>query len=145
MKGRTNEADGRMLTWVETQKKLKWRQALRIATQSQERWTRKAAEWKPALHNSTKTQRRAGRPARRWGDDLNDFVKDEATEATQSNDLKNDTRFLAPVKNAEDWKKKDNTPNTPSTTSVSVPNTPHQQQHYDAVKTKSSSSYSHVV
>ena len=35
--------------WIETQKKLKWRQALRIATQSKERRTRKAAEWNPGL------------------------------------------------------------------------------------------------
>ena len=38
--------------WVETQKKLKWRQALRIATQSPDRWTRKAAEWNLGLINS---------------------------------------------------------------------------------------------
>ena len=39
IKGSTKETDGKMLTyniinWIETQKKLKWRQALRIATQS---------------------------------------------------------------------------------------------------------------
>ena len=41
------EADEKMLifnitNWVETQKKLKWRQALRIAAQSSDRWTRKS-------------------------------------------------------------------------------------------------------
>ena len=71
--------------WVETQKNLKWRQALRIATQNPDRWTRKAAEWNPVLTIPTKTRRRAGRPAKRWEDDLNGFVKDEETEATQSN------------------------------------------------------------
>ena len=58
-----------------------------VATQSPVRWTRKAAEWNPGSTRSTKTQRRAGRPAKRWEDDLNEFVKDEETEATQSNDL----------------------------------------------------------
>ena len=76
-------------TWVETQKKLKLRQTLRIPTQSQERWTRKAAEWDPGLINPSTTQRRAGRPAKRWEDDWNEIVKDEETEATQSKDLKN--------------------------------------------------------
>ena len=48
----------------------------------------KNAEWNPGLIISTKTHRRAEQPAKRWEDDLNEFVKDEETEATQSNDLK---------------------------------------------------------
>ena len=69
----TEEADEKMLTynitnWVETQKKPKWRQAHRIATQNQEIWTRKAAEWNSGLIISTRTQRRAGRPAKSWDD-----------------------------------------------------------------------------
>ena len=96
VKRSTREADEKMLTygitnWTETQKKLKWRHALRIATQSKERWTRKASEWNPRLNKSTNTPRRAGRPAKRQ--DLNDFVKNEATEPTQSDDLKNDTTW----------------------------------------------------
>ena len=64
--------------WVETQKKKsKCRQALRIATQSQERWTRRGAEWNPGLVISTRTQRKAERPAKRWEDDVNEFVRDE--------------------------------------------------------------------
>ena len=107
----TREADEKMMThetvnWVETQKKLKWRQALRKATQSQERWTKKAAEWNAGLNKSTKTQKRAGRPAKRWEDDLNDFVKDEATEAIQSNGLKNDTAWFPAATNADDWKER---------------------------------------
>ena len=55
----TGEAGEQMLThnitnWVETQKKLKWRHALRIATPNPDRWTRKAAEWNPGLIISTK-------------------------------------------------------------------------------------------
>ena len=70
------EADAKMLTcnitnWYETQKKLKWRQAVRIATQSPDRWTRNSAEWNPGLTISTKTQGEHGE------DDLNEFVKDE--------------------------------------------------------------------
>ena len=87
----TKEAD-------ETKKKLKWRQALRIATQNPDRWTTKAAEWNPKLIISTKTQRRAGRPAKRWEDHLNDIVKDEETEATQSNDPKNNSTRLVTAK-----------------------------------------------
>ena len=45
------------------------------------------AEWNPGLVISMKTQRRAGKLTRRWKDDSNEFVKDEGTEATQSNDL----------------------------------------------------------
>ena len=55
----TEEADEQMLTynntnWVETQRKLKCREALRIATPNPDRWTRKAAEWNPGLIISTK-------------------------------------------------------------------------------------------
>ena len=58
----TKEADEKMLTcnitnWVETEK-LKRRQALRMATQSHDRWTREAAEWNPGLFISTKTQKK---------------------------------------------------------------------------------------
>ena len=44
--------------WVETWKKLKWREALRLATQSPDRWTRRAAEWNPGPVMSRITQRR---------------------------------------------------------------------------------------
>ena len=55
---------------VGTHKNLKRRQALRIATQSPDRWTRRAADWNPGLIISTRTQREAGRPAKIWEDDL---------------------------------------------------------------------------
>ena len=117
----TKEADEQMLTynitnWAEAQKQLNWRQALGIATQSQERWTRKATEWNPGLVIPTRTQRRAGRPAKRWEDDSNEFVKDEYTEATQSNDLKKMIHSLLLQKTSTNGKReKDNTPNTLST------------------------------
>ena len=93
--------------WVDTQKILKWRQALRIATQNRDRRTRKAAEWNPRLIISTKTQKRAGRPAQRWEDDLNDSVKGEETEATHSNELENNDTWLITAKNIYEWEKKE--------------------------------------
>ena len=45
--------------------------------------------------------------AKRWKGDLNDFVKDEATEATQSNDLKNKTTWFVTAKNVYEWEKKE--------------------------------------
>ena len=35
----------------------------------------------------------------RWGDDLNDFVIDEETEATQSNDVNNNNTWLVTAMN----------------------------------------------
>ena len=55
--------------------------------------------------NRQRSKGEAGRPTKRWEDDLNDFVKDKATEVTQSNDLKNDTTWLAAAINTDDWKK----------------------------------------
>ena len=55
IKRRTKEAaDEKLLTcnitnWIETQKKLRWREALRIAAQNPGRFTRKAPEWNPGL------------------------------------------------------------------------------------------------
>ena len=31
--------------WIKTQRRVKWRQATTIASQKEERWTRRAAEW----------------------------------------------------------------------------------------------------
>ena len=78
MKRNSREADEKKLTynitnWVGTQKKLKWRHAMPLATQNQERWTRRAPEWNPGLIISTRPQRKAGRPSKRWEDDLNEF------------------------------------------------------------------------
>ena len=86
---------------IQKKLKLKWRYALRNATQSKQRWTRKAAEWNPGLDKSTNAQRRARILAKRWEDDLNDFVKAEATETAQSNDLKNDTTWFQAATNAD--------------------------------------------
>ena len=100
--------------------------------------------------NSTNQQRparRADRPAKRWEDDLNDFVKDETSEATQSNDLNNDTTWLAAAKKTRTTGKerKTHTLNTLSMTEVYVPRTRRQQQHHDVIQTQSSSSNSNVV
>ena len=74
--------------WIETQRNLKWRQAMHC----EERWARRAAERNPGLMISTRTQGKATRRTRRWEDDLNEFVKEERTETTQSNDLRNSKR-----------------------------------------------------
>ena len=68
----TEEAHEQMLTynitsWVETQKKLKWRQALRIATPNPDRWTRKAAEWNPRLIISTKDSMESRKTSQEMG------------------------------------------------------------------------------
>ena len=80
---------------------------MRIATQSEERWTRRAAEWNPGLMISERTQQKAGRLTKKWEDDLNEIVKEEeeATETTQSNDLKNKNTFLIAARNVNEWKK----------------------------------------
>ena len=54
------EADEKMQTCnitnsIETQKKLKWPQAMRLATQRDERWTRRLAEWNTGLIISERT------------------------------------------------------------------------------------------
>ena len=66
------------------------------------------SEWNQRIIISTKTQRRAGRLAKRWEDNLNDFVIDEVTEATHSNDLKNNnTWVVTAMNNIHEWEKKE--------------------------------------
>ena len=55
----------------------------------------------------TRSQRKAGRPAKRWEGDLNDFVKDEETQTTQSNDLKNNNTWLSAAKKIYGWETKE--------------------------------------
>ena len=52
--------------WKLTQRKMKWRLAMRIATSQKERWLIKAAEWNPELSSKYRTNRSIGRPRKRW-------------------------------------------------------------------------------
>ena len=87
IKRSTNEAVEKMENekircWNMTQRKMKWRLAMRIATSPSERWLIKAAEWNPELSSKYRTNRSIGRPRKRWRDDINEFLKqvDNETE-----------------------------------------------------------------
>ena len=47
--------------WKMTQRKMKWRLAMGIATSPNERWLIKAAEWNPELSSKYRTNRSSGR------------------------------------------------------------------------------------
>ena len=73
--------------WKMTQRKMKWRLAMRIATSPNDRWLIKAAEWNPELSSKYRTNRSIGRPRKRWEDDINEFLKqieDETENLTES-------------------------------------------------------------
>ena len=92
IKRSTNEAMEKMENekircWKMTQRKMKWRLAMRIATSPNERWLIKAAEWNPELSSKYRTNRSIGRPRKRWEDDINEFLKqieDETENLTES-------------------------------------------------------------
>ena len=72
--------------WKLTQRKMKWRLALGIATSQKERWLLKAAEWNPEPNSKYRTNRSIGRPRTRWEDDINEFLKqieDETENLTE--------------------------------------------------------------
>ena len=91
IKRSTNEAmeqmeNEKIRCWM-TQRKMKWRLAMRIATSPNERWLIKAAEWNPELSSTYRTNRSFGRPRKRWEDDINEFLKqieDETENLTES-------------------------------------------------------------
>ena len=73
--------------WKLTQRKVKWRLAMRIATSQKERWLIKAAEWNPELSSKYRTNRSIGRPRKRWEDDINEFrkqIEDETENLTEN-------------------------------------------------------------
>ena len=59
--------------WIETHRRLKWRLAVRIASEPDERWTEKAAEWN-SLSIKHQTYRPVGRPKKRWEDEINELI-----------------------------------------------------------------------
>ena len=74
IKRSTNEATEKMeyekiRCWKMTQRKMKWRLAMRIATSPNERWLIKAAEWNPELSSKYRTNKSIGRPRKRWEDE----------------------------------------------------------------------------
>ena len=80
--------------WKMTQRKMKWRLAMRIATSPSERWLTKAAEWNPELSSKYRTNRSIGRPRKRWEDDINEFLKqveEETENLTESSNQINKT------------------------------------------------------
>ena len=80
--------------WKLTQRKMKWKLAMRIATSQKERWLIKAAEWNPELSSKYRTNRSIDRPSKRWEDDINEFLKqieDETENLTESSNQINKT------------------------------------------------------
>ena len=90
-----------------THKKMKWRLALRIASQPETRWSKKAAKWNPCLGSGCKASRAMGRPRKRWEDDMNQFRKPEETEETKGNDLKNKDTWMRGAQDQLRWKEMD--------------------------------------
>ena len=80
IKRSTNEAMEKMeyekiTCWKTTQRNMKWRLVMRIATSPSERWLTKAAEWNPELSSKYRTNRSIGRPRKRWEDDISEFLE----------------------------------------------------------------------
>ena len=69
-----------VLCWIGTQRKLKWRLAMRLASHTEARWTKQAARRSPDLSFTTRTNRSVGRPRKRWEDDIIQFVRTDETE-----------------------------------------------------------------
>ena len=98
--------------WIEIQRKMKWRLAVRIASHPEERWTKEAATWNPGPRIKAKASRRVGRPRKIWKDDINQFVKPDETEETRESDLKNNDTWIRAGKDKKDGKKLKKTTST---------------------------------
>ena len=90
--------------WKMTQRKMKWRLAMRIATSPSERWLIKAAEWNPELSSKYRTNSYIGRPRKRWEDDINEFLKQTEDETENLTESSNQSTKLGSTqqKTAED-------------------------------------------
>ena len=83
--------------WIETQRKMGWRLAVRIASQSETRWMKKAATWNPGLNIGAKACIRVGRP-KTCEDDINEFLKPEEMVETRGNDIKDNDTWIKAAK-----------------------------------------------
>ena len=63
--------------WLTTQRRRKFKWAMKVATCNSDRWASRATTWQPNLqHKAAATAARsAGRPRTRWDDDLNSFSR----------------------------------------------------------------------
>ena len=66
----------------------------RIASLSDERWTKKAAKWNPGL--SIKYQTQTSGKTKKWENEINEFFKPDETERTNT--------WIKVAKNRERWK-----------------------------------------
>ena len=83
--------------------------------------------WQYGLFFQRERVRKAERPTKRWEDDLNEFVKEEETGTTQSNDLKTIRHGSLPQEMSTNGKRKKNktpskvlTNDEPNTSSTNV-------------------------
>ena len=110
IKRSTNEAMEKMENekircWNISQRKMKWRLTMRIATSQKERWLIKAAEWNPELSSKYRTNRSIARPRKRWEDDINEFLKqieDETENLTESSNHIN-KNWISTAKDRGRW------------------------------------------
>lgn len=97
----------RIRCWNKTNRKMKWKLALRIATSPSERWLKKAAEWNPELSSRYRTNRAIGRPKKRWEDDINDFLKQNLEEKENGEPLErksqNNNIWINIAKDRKEW------------------------------------------
>ena len=110
IKRSTNEAMEKMENekircWKMTQRKMKWRLSMRIATSPNERWLIKAAEWNPELSSKYRTNRSIGRPRKRWEDDINEFLKqvEEETENLTESSNHTNKNWIKTAKDRGRW------------------------------------------
>ena len=80
IKRSTNEAmkkieNEKVRCWNMTQRKIKWRLAMRIALSPSERWLIKGAEWNPELSSKHRNQQSKRKTKKKWEDDINEFLK----------------------------------------------------------------------
>ena len=63
--------------WLTTQRRRKFKWALKVATCNSDRWASRATTWQPNLQRkaAATAARSAGRPRTRWDDDLNSFSR----------------------------------------------------------------------
>ena len=85
---------------------MKWKQAMRVASLAEERWSRKVAEWNPGLETSIRTNRSVGRPRKGWEDEINGFLEGEKKEKKKRNDLKNNDQVDSSNKKSRNMEKK---------------------------------------
>jgi hypothetical protein len=98
--------------WVTTQRRRKWKWAMKLANDTTDSLTTVVLRWDPTLDTQLESRRRPGRPKARWSDDIRNYIRQiydaiSTTTATnvhnQANTMHDHNQWMELAKDSSTW------------------------------------------